>query len=357
LFLRLNYIEEKMKMNKELKIIGSSKNIKEAREKIKLYAPYEENVLIKGETGTGKNLASEKIHYLSPRKKYPFLKADCSCFTDTLIISELYGHRKGAFTGAIEEKEGLFLKANNGTLLLDGIESLSFNLQSSLLTAVEEKKIKRLGENFFREINVRVIATTNRDLEKLIKEGKFRKDLYFRLYILSIYLAPLRERKEDIMELADYQLYLLNREYKKKKNLAPEVESSLVTYSWPGNVRELNSIISYVYVHSKDIIYIEAFPEKIKNYNPEKKIIISNPHSISEILYHQMIKKGKSFWEVVHRPFLERELNRREVKEIIALGLKQTKGSYKKLLPLFNIGQGEKDYKRFMNMLRIHGLK
>jgi len=338
-------------------IIGNSKNIKEAREKVKLYALYEENILIKGPTGTGKNLLAEKIHKSCSRKNHPFLLADCGCMTETLFMSELYGHKKGAFTGAIEDRKGLFLEAEQGILLLDGIENLPLVLQPSLLTAVEEKRIKRVGENFHRKVNVRIISTSNKDLEKLAKEGEFREDLYFRLHTLSIYLAPLKERREDIIELAKYHLYKLNKAYGEKRRLHPDVVPYFVSYPWPGNVRELNNMISYIYIHSMDIISIESLPEKVRNCNPEKNTIIPDSLSIPEILFQQMVNEGKSFWVIVHKPFLKRELNRREVKEVIALGLNQTKGSYKKLLPLFNLGHGEKDYKRSMGVIRKHNLR
>jgi len=197
--------------------------------------------------------------------------------------------------------------------------------------------------------DVRIIATSNKCLFEEMKEGRFRKDLYYRIKILDLHIPPLRERKEDIPLLVEYILENENNKNKKNKKFSHKALNKLFHYDYPGNVRELENIIKRAYA----LTYEDELKEKdieLETQASEKKI------SISQELYTKVVNDGKSFYEVVHKPFLKRELNRKEIKEIIALGLSQTKGSYKKLLDLFNIGEGEKEYKKFMKILATHKL-
>ncbi|MFQ6084358.1 MAG: sigma 54-interacting transcriptional regulator, partial [Candidatus Aminicenantia bacterium] len=196
-------------LNEPVALIGSSKVFKELLEKAIIYADCDESVSICGETGTGKTDLSKAIHCLSPRKEFPFRYFDCGSSSESLIESELFGHKKGAFTGAIQNRIGLIEEANKGTFLLDEIGDLPLNLQAKFLRVTQDKEIRRVGDNKILKIEVRFICATNKDLKKGVKEGWFREDLYSRLNVLTIKIPPLRERKEDILELVDYKLFQL----------------------------------------------------------------------------------------------------------------------------------------------------
>ncbi|MCP2520990.1 sigma-54 dependent transcriptional regulator [Candidatus Aminicenantes bacterium AC-708-M15] len=334
-------------------LIGKSKIIEEIKKFIKKasYSPH--CALISGETGVGKDLIAKLIHKLSKRAG-EFVTVDSSSIPENLIESELFGYRKGSFTDAKEDKAGLIECADRGTLFFDEIADLPLHLQPKLLRVIEEKEIRRLGDTCSRKIDVRYIFATNKDLKKEVKERRFRKDLFFRIKVLSLHVPPLRERREDIPELIEYFLERENRENNTIKRVSKEALSKLLKYHFPGNIRELENIIRRAHIicegeviRVKDIELEEELEESVFKKKTED--------NISERLFKEMIERGKSYRKVVHEPFMARELNRREVKGIIELGLKETNGSYKKLLEIFNIR--EEEYKRFLNILRIHKLQ
>jgi len=204
----------------------------------------ESTILVTGETGTGKSFLSGTIHFNSPRRRMPFIKVNCANIPETLLESELFGHEKGAFTGADKTRSGRFEQANGGTIFLDEFCELGFGLQAKLLRALEDKSFERLGGNKTIRSDTRIIAATNRDIENQVREGKFREDLYYRINVLRIHLPPLRERKECIEPLAYYLLNKLSRSLKKRVDaFAPEVLEALIEYQWPGNVRQLSNTI------------------------------------------------------------------------------------------------------------------
>jgi DNA-binding NtrC family response regulator len=226
-------------------IMGNSKAIKQVVDLITKVAKADStSVLITGESGTGKELVARGIHYLSARKNAYFHAVNCSAVPDTLFESEFFGHKKGAFTGANEEKIGWFEIANGGTLFLDEIVDMQQPMQSKLLRVLEDKKIRRIGSNNDVSVDVRIIAATNQDLQKLLEENKFRTDLFYRLNSFEIFIPPLRDRREDIPILLDYFLKLMSQKLNKK---IPAVDSSvvkaLVAYHFPGNVRELRNMV------------------------------------------------------------------------------------------------------------------
>lgn len=201
-------------------------------------------ILIQGESGTGKDLVAKTLHYKSARQDKPWIAINCSAIPDTLMEAELFGHEKGAFTDAKTMKKGLFEAAHGGTLFLDEIGELSPLLQAKLLRVLEDQVIRRIGSTRDIQVDVRVIAASNRDLERAVREGTFRQDLYYRLAIISIYMPPLRERKEDILPLAEFFITRYNRKFKKSiKGIPAETEKLLVNHDWPGNVRELKNAI------------------------------------------------------------------------------------------------------------------
>jgi len=210
---------------------------------IEQVADTDTTVLIRGESGVGKEIVARAMHDASPRRAQPFVKVNCAALPAELLESELFGHEKGAFTGAYRRKPGKFEFANNGALLLDEIGELPLALQSKLLHALQDHEFSRVGGREMIRVDARVIAVTNRDLEVALRSGQFREDLYYRLNVVEIRVPPLRERKEEIPFLVDYYLKKFNRQYGRKTTLLPEAIGYFVEYSWPGNVRELENIV------------------------------------------------------------------------------------------------------------------
>ncbi len=246
-------------------IIGKSSAIKQVVKKIHEIADIDVPVLISGESGTGKELVARAIHYASSRKEQPFVAVNTGAIPKDLISSELFGHEKGAFTGAIESKKGKFEEAHNGTLFLDEISSMSEPVQIALLRVLESHVIERVGSNRSISINVRIVAATNEDLSAMLEKGTFREDLYYRLNVFSIELPPLRERREDIPLIADYFITQFNREYKKSiQGIEEDALLILMNYSYPGNVRELRNIILRSMISASQWIRKKDLPDFVR---------------------------------------------------------------------------------------------
>ena len=225
-------------------MIGKSPAMQKVFRTIGRVAEYKTNVLITGESGTGKELVARAVHDLSPRASGPFVAVNCGAIPETLLESELFGHRKGAFTDASRDKRGLFEEANGGTLFLDEIGELPVAVQAKFLRAIQEEEIRRLGDTKETPVDVRVVAATVRDLPAEVKLGRFREDLYYRLNVLPVHLAPLRERVEDIPPLVEHFVtYYANKHGMRVESIAPEAMQLLLDYPWPGNVRELENTI------------------------------------------------------------------------------------------------------------------
>jgi DNA-binding NtrC family response regulator len=226
-------------------IIGDSRATRQLREMIAQLARSEAHtILIQGESGTGKELVARGLHYESARRAFPFMEVNCAAITDTLFESELFGHEKGAFTDAKATKKGLMELADRGTLFLDEVSEVSPGCQAKLLRCLQERMFKRVGGVRDIKVDVRVIAATNRPLETLVRDGKFREDLYYRLNVIPVVIPPLRERREDTVPLARHFLAEANRTFHKAiKGLTSETERHLLGYGWPGNVRELRNLI------------------------------------------------------------------------------------------------------------------
>jgi len=226
------------------RLIGGSSAMKTVLSQIKQVAETDTTVLITGESGTGKELVAKAIHFSSARKNARFVAVDCGAIAPTLIASELFGHVKGAFTGATSDHTGLMQAAEKGTLFLDEIGNLSLELQSNLLRAIETREVRPVGATAPIEVDVRYIAATNRDLHAIVREGRFREDLFYRLNVFPIHLPPLRQRREDIPELARHFLAVLAAKmHKRVDEFTPEALNALVQYDWPGNVRELANVV------------------------------------------------------------------------------------------------------------------
>ncbi len=246
-------------------LIGKSKRMQEIFALIEKVAPSNSTVIIYGGSGTGKELVAKAIHYHSPRAEKPFIPFNCGAIPETLVESELFGHVKGAFTGAVQTKKGLFEEAEEGTLFLDEISTISLLAQVKLLRVLQEKEIMRVGSTERIKLDVRMIAATNENLEANMRTGKFREDLFYRLHVFPIFLPDLKDRKEDIPLLAHHFLELSNRDTKKKiKGISREAMAILMEYDWPGNVRELENVVGRASILAeKDHLTPEDLPKQL----------------------------------------------------------------------------------------------
>ncbi len=283
-------------------IVGKSKRMQEIFELIKKMAPSSATVLIEGESGTGKELVAKSIHFNSPRKDKPFIAVNCSALSENLLESELFGHEKGAFTGAIAMKKGRFELADGGTLFLDEIGELSQNLQVKLLRVLQERAFERVGGVRPVPVNIRIIAATNKNLKLETEQGRFREDLYYRLNVLYLVLPPLRERVEDIRLLVDHMIEKYAAERRPGQQVTgvdQEVDRLLYSYSWPGNVRELENAIERAMVLCPgNIIRVSDLPREFKK-------------SIGHSLHLEGISDNAKLYEtldMVERSMIERAL-------------------------------------------------
>ncbi len=237
------FLREKFEISN---IVARSEKMRRVLEQVSRVAKTESTIYIHGESGTGKELIAKAIHLASERKDKPFIAINCAAIPETLIESELFGHEKGAFTGAIRSSKGLFAQAHEGTIFLDEIGDMPLSTQAKLLRVLQERQFCPVGSERALEVDVRVIVATNKDLKAEIKKGHFREDLFYRIHVIPIYLPPLRERKEDIPPLSEYFLKKFSRQMKKEvEGLTPVAMQRLMLYDWPGNVRELVNTIEY----------------------------------------------------------------------------------------------------------------
>src|SRR5580704_10862220 len=235
------------------RIIGNSAPLEYVLDQVELVAPTDSTVLIEGETGTGKELIAHAIHNASQRSGRPFIKLNCVAIPLDLLESELFGHEKGAFTGAIAQKIGRFEMADKGTLFLDEVGDIPPALQPKLLRVLQEQEFERLGSGHTHKVDVRLVAATNRDLAKMVVRGQFRSDLYYRLNVFPIWLPPLRERREDIPALVTHFVKVFSRRMGKHiAGISDELLSTFKSYSWPGNIRELQNLIERAFVLAND---------------------------------------------------------------------------------------------------------
>lgn len=247
-------------------LIGPSEPFQKILKTLKRVAPFDANILFLGPSGVGKSTLARVTHQLSSRKDGPFIDINCAAIPDNLLESELFGYEKGAFTGAGEKgKIGLIELANGGTLLLDEISELPLNLQAKLLKTIQNKVISRIGGTKDIEVDFRLIAATNRDLEAYAEEGRFRKDLYYRLNVISIDVPPIKDTPEDVIPLAEHFLEKINKQYNLHKSFHPLTLEAMIRYSWPGNIREISNIVERIALTSEgDVIMREHLPKEIE---------------------------------------------------------------------------------------------
>jgi len=264
--LKREYFDLRQKAAKRYELIGKHPVMKELWEKIKKIAPTNSTVLIHGESGTGKELIARAIHQQSQRAEGPFIQVNCAAIPEELIESELFGHVKGAFTGATEKKPGKFELADGGTIFLDEVGDMSLKTQAKVLRVLEEGEVQKVGSTKIQKVDVRVIAATNKDLASEIKEGHFREDLYFRLNVIPLYAPSLREHKEDIPLLVGYFVHLYAEENNFKiKKFSPDALEVMMRYPWKGNVRELKNLVERLLITTdRDIIKKKDLPEYMR---------------------------------------------------------------------------------------------
>lgn len=282
----LNYLElERLRKNitQTEGLISSSPNMEAVKSMIRKIAKTDATVLIQGESGTGKEVVAKNIHTISERKSGAYIQINCGAIPENLIESELFGYEKGAFTGANTSKAGLLEIANNGTVLLDEIGEMPLHLQVKLLRSIQTNEITRVGGTSKKQLNVRYIAATNKDLKQLVKEGKFREDLYYRLNVVQIIVPPLRERKEDIPLLFQHFLEKFNRKYNKNLQVSSGALKLLKEYTWPGNVRQLENVVEQLAILVENTLICEE----------------NLPLEINKQPAYQNIKEVKSLREVV----------------------------------------------------------
>lgn len=321
----------------QLNFYGRSSAYVETMKMIQQVANTEATVFIKGETGTGKELAARSIHYLSNRKSAPFIPINCGAFNDDLILSELFGYEKGAFTGATKSKEGLLEIANNGTVFLDEIDSLSPKAQVAMLRYLQDNEIRPVGGHQIKKVNVRVVAASNQDIKQLIKQGDFREDLLYRLDVLTINLPPLSVREEDIQLLAQYFLAKVALENNAaKKVFSADVINAMQDYSWPGNVRELENFVTRAFLLTQ---------EKVIN---NTKLLTGTPVSFLSPRSKISLKKtySKSFND--EKQGLIKDFEREYLDQI----LYKTQGNISKAASLAN-----KERRSFCRLMKKHGLE
>jgi len=278
-------------------VLGISPRMKEIARLLMLVSPSEATVLLLGETGTGKELVAQAIHLNSHRRQGPFVLVNCAALPETLLESELFGHEKGAFTGATAKKEGRFVLAHQGTLFLDEIGELQPSTQVKILRVLQNREFEPLGSNRTLKVDVRIIAATNRNLEAMVQAGTFRDDLYYRLHVFPILLPPLRERLEDVGLLADFFLKRYREKYHYQvKALAPEVLQAFRRYSWPGNIREMeNTLERGIILCQGETLTLEDLPPRLQHLGPEfvgaaTEAEPSPPEWEKEFIFHTLEK-------------------------------------------------------------------
>ncbi len=304
-------------------LVGQSASINEIYSIIERISGAKATILLRGESGTGKRMIAKAIHKADKnRKDKPFIEVSCGALPREIIESELFGHTKGSFTGAIIDRKGRFELAHGGTMLLDDIDSFSLDLQVKLLRVLQQKELERVGDHKTIKVDVRIIASTNQDLEKAITDGKFREDLYYRLNVISIRIPPLRERKEDLPLLIDYFVNLYSREnHKPIKNVTDEARDVLISYNWPGNIRELENIIERAVILDTDnIIGIEDLPAIIIN----KTDIVKNASVVNQGINAPSLKDALKEPEKVYILKILQEVGWNKKKAALKLGVNRT---------------------------------
>jgi len=307
-------------------------------------------VLITGESGVGKDVAARYLHARSTRRDRPFVAVNCAALSEGLLESELFGHRRGSFTGAYRDKLGKLQLAHTGTIFLDEVGEMSLRMQALLLRFLENGEIQPVGcDEAPRRVAVRVVAATNRDLTQLIAAGTFREDLMYRLKVVHVHVPPLRDRREDVRPLLQH---VIDRT-KRSITLSEAALQVLEAYSWPGNIRELQNVVEQlVWMTPGDTIQLEQLPVAVRLAKPVIEPTRERRRQVADELFDQLLAGEREFWTHVHPRFLSRDLTRHDVRQLVGRALSATSGNYRAALKL--LGMADDSYKRFLNFLAAH---
>ncbi len=308
----MSVLNKYKKIQEQLNIVGNSEKIREVIELVMSVAPTNISVLLTGESGVGKEVVAKAVHQLSPRKNKPMISVNCGAIPEGLLESELFGHEKGAFTGAIATKKGYFELADGGTIFLDEIGETPLQTQVKLLRVLESGEFMRVGSGDLRKVDVRVIAATNRDLGKMVQNRQFRKDLYYRLKAITIHIPPLRERREDIPLLVDYFVKEALRDNPVPfQGFTPEAMQLIINYSWSGNVRELKNFVeSMIVLSGGKVVDTDLVREHLKDYQE-----IPETASTLPVPVHTTVEQAER--ELIYKALLSLGVEIRDMKEVL----------------------------------------
>jgi transcriptional regulator with PAS, ATPase and Fis domain len=349
-------------MEKSTVMLGTSAAMQAVEREISVAAGCSAKVLVTGESGVGKELVARLIHERSVRRSTRLVTINCAGLPETLLESELFGHVRGSFTGAYRDKRGWLEAAHGGTIFMDEIGEMSLRMQAMLLRFLETGEIQRVGsDRALPPLDVRVIAATHRNLPQHVADKTFREDLYYRLNVVHIEVPPLRERRDDIPALLSYFLKAFADSHRMEKpEISADALQRLVSYDWPGNVRELKNVAERLVISSRSgRIDAGSLPADVGSQpaaRPRAGASMTATDAAGSALLHQrlerLMKDRVSFWSEVHKPFMDRDLTRDDVRELVRVGLAHTRGNYKMLVSAFNMPQ--RDYKRFLSFLRAY---
>ena len=336
-------------------LIGTSARLRELMEEIERVSSSDAKVLITGESGAGKELVARAIHSGSPRVREPFVPINCAGMPETLLESELFGHVKGSFTGAYRDTPGKLEYADKGTVFLDEIGEMTLRMQGLLLRFLETGELQKVGaDRATARVNVRVITATNRDLRTMIADGTFREDLFYRLNVIHLVVPPLRDRREDIPDLAHHFLKRFANGSAVVRTLTKDAMAALCEYPWPGNVRELENAMERLVVKARtpeagiDDLPIEVRLQRGVSIRPKRE----RRRTVADDLYRKLREDQGSFWTSVYPLYMQREITKENLRELVRKGLEESRGNYRIVAKLFNMEPN--DYKRFLNFLRKH---
>jgi two-component system response regulator HydG len=336
-------------------LVGLSRSLEALRGEIEYASRCDAKVLITGESGVGKEVVARLIHVSSRRNRVPLVTVNCAALTETLLETELFGHVRGSFTGAIRDRTGVLEQANRGTVFMDEIGETTPRMQGLLLRFMETGEIQRVGsDRTDGRVDVRVIAATNRDLLTSVQDKTFREDLYYRLNVIHLHVTPLRERMDDLQPLLQRFLQQFARAYRlPTPEVSPEVMELLYVYTWPGNVRELKNLAERLVVRGgTGTIEPQDLPEEImRRPAPVQTAPVVVTSRVDE-LFDRMVVHRESFWTAVYPAFMVRDLTRDDLRAIVRNGLERASGNHDVLMELFNMRP--EDYKRFWSMLKKH---
>jgi DNA-binding NtrC family response regulator len=353
-----------MRSSVHIQMIGASRAISGLRTEIEQIAHTDAKVLITGESGSGKEVVARLIHASSARARLPFVPVNCAGIPETLLESALFGHLRGSFTGAYRDRPGKLEIADHGVILLDEIGEMTPRMQALLLRFLESGEIQKIGvKNVATVTDVRVITATSRDLEQLLAAGQFREDLFYRINVIHIVVPPVRERRDDIPLLINHFIRAavnrrrtggrrLNGGHRPVvRSLSPAAMAALMEYHWPGNVRQIQNVVQRLIVTCRrEVAQVEDLPLQVRL--PNRTCASAKPPNVADELYRRLVEEGESFWNVVYPLYMNRDITRTNLRELVHKALEETCGKYKTVLGLFNMPPN--DYKRFLEFLRKH---